>query len=205
MAERQPQPSVQERLLRAALRRFARQGYHGTSMRQIAADAGVSLSNIYNYFPNKESLFATVLETFHPYREVLPELERLIHQAPQAEVEGLVLALARRLDALLQARPELLRLLLIEVVEFQSRHVAPLYHREVLPRLTALLTRWRARFPSRYAPEVVLRAFIGMMFAHHLLQRAVYAEAVGRLEDFVHIFLYGVLDTSSPTAGEVQP
>ncbi len=41
-----------------------------------------------------------------------------------------------------------------------------------------------------------------MMFAHHLLQHAVYPQAVGRLEDFVHIYLYGVLGVQP--SGEVS-
>jgi AcrR family transcriptional regulator len=41
---------------KAALRMFIRQGYHGTSMREIAGVSGVSLGNIYNYYPTKEAL-----------------------------------------------------------------------------------------------------------------------------------------------------
>ena len=39
----------QIRIEDAALRIFTRQGYHGTSVREIADEAGISLGNIYNY------------------------------------------------------------------------------------------------------------------------------------------------------------
>ncbi len=39
----------QVKIEEAALRVFTRQGFHGTSVREIADAAGVSLGNIYNY------------------------------------------------------------------------------------------------------------------------------------------------------------
>lgn len=50
-------------VINAGLSSFAQQGFHGTSMRDIAAAAGTSLSNLYNYVPSKTDLLAEVLET----------------------------------------------------------------------------------------------------------------------------------------------
>ena len=44
-------------LLDAAKRLFVSNGYHGTSMRQIADEAGLALGGIYNHFGNKEDIF----------------------------------------------------------------------------------------------------------------------------------------------------
>ncbi|GAA4955841.1 TetR family transcriptional regulator [Yinghuangia aomiensis] len=44
-------------LLDAAVARFARDGYEATSVRDIAADAGVNPALIYRYFGSKEKLF----------------------------------------------------------------------------------------------------------------------------------------------------
>lgn len=52
-----------ETVLSAGLASFAQHGFHGTSMRDIAAAAGTSLSNLYNYVPSKSALLAEVLET----------------------------------------------------------------------------------------------------------------------------------------------
>jgi len=44
-------------LVRAALRRFATDGYRATTVRRIAADAGVNVALINRYFDSKEGLF----------------------------------------------------------------------------------------------------------------------------------------------------
>jgi AcrR family transcriptional regulator len=44
-------------LVRAARRRFATEGYRATTVRQIAADAGVNVALISRYFVSKEGLF----------------------------------------------------------------------------------------------------------------------------------------------------
>jgi AcrR family transcriptional regulator len=47
----------EERILRAAVVCFARAGYHGTAMDDIAAEAGIAKGAIYLYFLSKEVLF----------------------------------------------------------------------------------------------------------------------------------------------------
>jgi len=49
-------------LLRAARRRFARDGYAATKVRDIAADAGVNMALINRYFTSKEGLFEACLQ-----------------------------------------------------------------------------------------------------------------------------------------------
>ncbi|MCS2958507.1 TetR/AcrR family transcriptional regulator [Bacteroides salyersiae] len=53
---------IQKTILDAAEYLFIRKGYKNTAMREIAAKADVGLSNIYNYFPNKDSLFRYILQ-----------------------------------------------------------------------------------------------------------------------------------------------
>ncbi|MBI5443616.1 MAG: TetR/AcrR family transcriptional regulator [Deltaproteobacteria bacterium] len=57
-----PERSRREELIGAAVDLFASNGYKGTSIRDIANALGVSVSNIYNYFENKEALWLAVLE-----------------------------------------------------------------------------------------------------------------------------------------------
>ena len=45
---------IRSRVLAAARRQFGRKGYSGTSMREIAASAGVGVGNIYKYFTSKD-------------------------------------------------------------------------------------------------------------------------------------------------------
>jgi len=52
---------VRENMLTAAKKLFLMKGFEGTSMSMIAKEAGVSKSNLYNYFPAKESLFQALV------------------------------------------------------------------------------------------------------------------------------------------------
>lgn len=60
-------------ILDAAVRVFARKGYHGSRVGDIAEEAGIAHGLLYHYFPSKEQVLATVfrenwgrlLEAFH--------------------------------------------------------------------------------------------------------------------------------------------
>ena len=49
-------------LLDAAIDRFSRDGYRGTSVAEIARDARLSGTAVYAYFPNKEALFIAAVD-----------------------------------------------------------------------------------------------------------------------------------------------
>lgn len=51
-----------EEILRAALDVFAREGYRGTSLREVAKHVGVSLPGLMHYFESKEHLLTAILE-----------------------------------------------------------------------------------------------------------------------------------------------
>ena len=69
------------KLLEAALELFSRRGYRGTSVRDIADEAGVSTGNLYHQFPDKETIFRTLLDDYwaelalpdHPLNRALAE------------------------------------------------------------------------------------------------------------------------------------
>jgi AcrR family transcriptional regulator len=71
-------------LLRAARRRFARDGYDGASVRDIAADAGANVALISRYFGSKDGLFVEALSA--PSR--FPDLR----ETPPAELPAKMLA-----------------------------------------------------------------------------------------------------------------
>jgi AcrR family transcriptional regulator len=48
---------TRERILSAAIRRFGERGLDGTTLRQIAADAGVTFATVHHYFGSKAALF----------------------------------------------------------------------------------------------------------------------------------------------------
>ncbi len=52
----------QEQILEGAMRVFLRDGYAGTSMDRVSAEAGVSKQTIYSHFQDKEGLFKALIE-----------------------------------------------------------------------------------------------------------------------------------------------
>ncbi len=54
----------QARILRAAMTCFARQGYYGTTMGEIATEADIAKGAIYIYFPSKEAIFVALYDTW---------------------------------------------------------------------------------------------------------------------------------------------
>jgi AcrR family transcriptional regulator len=51
-----------EKILKAAVKLFAKQGYHQTSTSDIANAAGVSKGLMYNYFESKDALLVAIME-----------------------------------------------------------------------------------------------------------------------------------------------
>ena len=51
-----------EDMLQAAARVLAREGYEGATTNKIAAVSGYGVGSLYDYFPNKDSLVAALIE-----------------------------------------------------------------------------------------------------------------------------------------------
>lgn len=54
--------STRDRILQAAIRRFSRQSYEATGLRDIAADVGIDVAYVHRSFGSKERLFAAAVE-----------------------------------------------------------------------------------------------------------------------------------------------
>ncbi len=52
----------QDRILKAAARCFARDGFHGTPMKKICAAADMSPGSVYRYFRSKEAIITAMVE-----------------------------------------------------------------------------------------------------------------------------------------------
>ncbi len=103
-----------EDILKASLHLFAKKGFHGTSMRDIARQADITEGLIYHYFASKRDLFTAIIEeySFLPLLRALPDL------AEQLDLHALLTVLARGFYDVLRQNTELTRLLLQEVQVF---------------------------------------------------------------------------------------
>ncbi|HVM96370.1 MAG TPA: TetR/AcrR family transcriptional regulator [Candidatus Acidoferrales bacterium] len=76
--------AVRARALRAAERIFARHGYGATSMRDVAAAAGIQAASLYHHWRSKEALYADVLDEANGRLREIVRAE-LGHDEPLAE------------------------------------------------------------------------------------------------------------------------
>jgi AcrR family transcriptional regulator len=82
MSIRLPAPARREQLLATALEVFARQGFHATSMNDVAEAAGVTKPVLYQHFDSKRKLYLALLE------EVGGRLLRAIAQGAAGATDG---------------------------------------------------------------------------------------------------------------------
>jgi AcrR family transcriptional regulator len=62
LTREQSKANTRDRLLAAARRVFARSGFHGASVEEIASEAGFSTGALYSNFDGKEDLFLVLME-----------------------------------------------------------------------------------------------------------------------------------------------
>jgi len=190
-----PIQNKRTQILDAAQHLFIEQGFHGSSMRQIAQQAGISLSGIYNHFISKEQIFETIYEKNHPYHEVLP----IVEQAQEETPEALVRNAAVRMLQTLQARPHFLKLMFIELVEFKGIHQTGLMS-NIFPRGVELIERFSKEQPNlRPIPATaLLRSFLGLFISYYLSELMLDPSGSSQLnettfEHFIDIYLHGIL------------
>jgi len=180
----------------AALTLFMEQGYHATSMRQIADQAGLALGGIYNHFSSKDDIFAAIIIDKHPYKQIIPA----VLAAKGDTAEEFVHNAARVLVTELGNRPDLLKLFFIELVEFNGKHMSRLIG-EIVPKILPLfeeLIRVRKNL-RKIPPPVLVRSFLGMFFSFYFTELLIKDSVLSKLmpknsfDLFVDIYLHGVI------------
>ncbi|WP_410656982.1 TetR/AcrR family transcriptional regulator [Amycolatopsis sp. lyj-112] len=166
MAGRREERSATKRaeIVAAARKVFTTHGYLGTSMDAVAAAAGASKRTVYQYFADKEELFAAVVletvdrgfEFFRPHILALAEtddLENALRQHARITVSGIM-------------NPEVLqmrRLVMAEADRFPE--VGRQYYERSWVRTTGLLAETLTRLTERGLLKVDDPARAAYLFA----------------------------------------
>jgi len=121
-------PSVRERrreeILRAAIKVFARKGFAGCRVSDIAAEAGVGYGLIYHYFSSKEEVLGVIFR--ERWEALLAKIEAVDRQPldPRAKLEEI----AAFIFESYAREPELMKVIVVEVTrsanDFGRRHLA---------------------------------------------------------------------------------
>ena len=97
MSTRLPAPARREQLLAVGLEVFAHQGFHGTSMNEVAEAAGVTKPVLYQHFASKRELYLALLDDVG--RQLLDAIARATADAPdgkaQTEANAIAISCAR--------------------------------------------------------------------------------------------------------------
>jgi AcrR family transcriptional regulator len=123
---------ISTRIVHAAVALFSRQGYHGTTTREIARLADVSEVTVFRYFEHKEDIFWSALSSsfsaIKPRRDLLDRISD--SDTPQVVLPQI---LSLFVDAA-NFSPELIRLIAIAFLEVRGKaedvcreHLSPLF------------------------------------------------------------------------------
>jgi TetR/AcrR family transcriptional regulator, fatty acid metabolism regulator protein len=148
-------------ILDAAVRVFARQGFHTCRVSDIADEAAVAYGLVYHYFSSKEEILDTLfLERWDVMLAAIADVDRSQH-APREKLY----AIAAFIIDSYRHDPEMMKVIIVEVTRaantFGRTHLAKI--RDAYAQIAAIVARAQADglFRSEVTPEFAAMAFYG--------------------------------------------
>jgi AcrR family transcriptional regulator len=184
----------------AAVQLFLEQGYHATSMRQIAERAGLALGGIYNHFASKDEIFEAIIIDKHPYKKILP-----LVVAVEADTARDFFGNAFRVVLHeLGNQPEFMNLMFIEFVEFKGKHGAVML-KEIAPKVLPVFEKAIKNMKGLRVthPAILMRSFFGMIISYFVTEMVISNSVLSKLmpknatDQYIDIFLNGILKESA--------
>ena len=155
-----------ERILLTAFECLSTRGYANVSMRNIADEAGVALSQLTHYYKNKENLFTEVINMMMD--QYLKEIKSTLEST--TDVKDKIASLVKFFKELIRNKPDLLRLF----IDFTAQALWVPSFREQLDSLFNDLTEIIERnLPTDtivnrnslgYSPKSIAKLLFGALF-----------------------------------------
>jgi TetR/AcrR family transcriptional regulator, regulator of cefoperazone and chloramphenicol sensitivity len=121
-AKKDPE-STKAKILAVARRVYGEYGFHGTTMRMIAAEVGIDISTLHYHWGEKKELYeAVIIDINNDLGRTLQDVEKIIHGRPLED--RLAIAIDMMVDYLFQ-HPEISDLVL-------SRYFGTIRHEELV-------------------------------------------------------------------------
>jgi TetR/AcrR family fatty acid metabolism transcriptional regulator len=150
-------------ILEAAVRVFARQGFHTCRVSDIADEAGVAYGLVYHYFSSKEEILDTLfLERWDVMLEAISDVDAS-SRSPREKLQ----AIAGFIVDSYRHDPELMKVIIVEVTRaantFGRTHLAKI--REAYGQIAGIVARAQAAgvFREQISPEFAALAFYGLI------------------------------------------
>jgi TetR/AcrR family transcriptional regulator, fatty acid metabolism regulator protein len=148
-------------ILDAAVRVFARQGFHTCRVSDIADEAGVAYGLVYHYFDSKDQILDTLfLERWDVMLEAIAEAD-----ASWSSPRDKLSAIAGFIVDSYRHDPDLMKVIIVEVTRaantFGRTHLAKI--RDAYAQIAAIVARAQAdgAFRPEITPEFAAQAFYG--------------------------------------------
>ena len=132
---------TKRRLIVAGERLFSQKGFHNTTSKEIATEAGVAIGSFYAYFADKKALFIDVLKSHS--QQVLDSISKV------------------RLEDIGNTNPRALLTALIEAI-IVAHEISPEFHRELTvmvhsdPEIRRVMDRWEEEATARIRNTLAL-------------------------------------------------
>lgn len=156
---------------RTALQLFTRRGFHGTTVREIAKKAGVSMGKLYIYYDTKEDIFIDLVHHLGKRMEAIRQKE-LIPLMESLDADSLK-KLAMAIGKVVRENLDYWRLMYIDVVEFRHKHFIHSF-REIAGGLrmyaNAVIRDSKVQFPSGVDPSLAYTAIYLQFFTYFLAE-----------------------------------
>jgi AcrR family transcriptional regulator len=193
-------------ILDAAARLFARKGYKGATIREIAREAGVAEGTIYNYFDNKHDLLISL-----PQRISWPLVSDFVRSARSqgpatvAEDEDQMVQLLQASMSSMQQHTDAVKVLLAyipfmdEEIQAQFLEETTLFFTRIFDFEGFLQKRIEAGTFRSLDTAIAARAFVGMVLVFVLSQEILPGRKVLPMSyeeiarEIVQLFLYGAV------------
>ena len=150
-------------ILDAAVRVFARQGFHTCRVSDIADEAGVAYGLVYHYFSSKEQMLDTVfLDRWNVMLEAIAEAD-----ASGAPPREKLYGIASFIVDSYRHEPDVMKVIIVEVTRaantFGRTHLAKI--RDAYTQIAAIVAAAQAsgEFRTTITPEFAAQAFYGLI------------------------------------------
>jgi TetR/AcrR family transcriptional regulator, fatty acid metabolism regulator protein len=160
-ATRGTTPDKRRLILNAAVRVFARQGFHACRVSDIADEAGVAYGLVYHYFASKDEVLNTLfLERWNVMLELIRDVDA--QPLPVREKLG---AIASFIIDSYHHDPDLMKVIIVEVTRaansFGDTHIGTI--REAYDLIGGMISKAQAEgvFKAEIEPRFAAMAFYG--------------------------------------------
>jgi AcrR family transcriptional regulator len=162
---KETQPTRQ-RILVAARRLFAEQGYNGTSVGEIEAAAGLSPRSgaLYKHFPSKQAVLAAAIAE---HTAVVDEMRTQLAVMPLGDLRAELTLVARWGLAELRREHELTRIVMKEGDRFPQ--IAETFREQIVMRGHRMAAEWIARYVEREGGRVADPEAVGALLTGSLV------------------------------------